>query len=89
MPEDKTLQIVRNFNQNWKGEIDILNRDVMQSFSNFKCGTRLMQAALTELLESYASFYNAVAKLNLPRVRPELINVQKLMVEVKDKRPQF
>jgi len=89
VPEEKTLQIVRNFNQNWKGEIDILNRDVMQSFSNFKCGTRLMQAALTELLESYASFYNAVAKFNLPRVRPELINVQKLMVEVKDKRPQF
>lgn len=61
----------------------------MQSFSNFKCGTRLMQAALTELLESYASFYNIISKLNLSRVRPELVNVQKLMVEVKEKRPQF
>jgi hypothetical protein len=61
----------------------------MQSFSNFKCGTRLMQSVLTELLESYASFHNIVSKLNLNKVRPELVNVQKLMVEVKDKRPQF
>ena len=59
------------------------------SFSNFKCGTRLMQAALTELLETYATFHNAISKLNLSRVRPELVNVQKLMVEVKEKRPQF
>ena len=48
-----------------------------------------MQAALTELLETYATFHNAISKLNLSRVRPELVNVQKLMVEVKEKRPQF
>jgi hypothetical protein len=87
--ESSLIQTARKFNKNWKNEIDTLNRDCIQSFSNFKCGTRIIQAALTELLESYATFYTIVQKKNYQNLRSELINVQKLMVDVKEKRPQF
>lgn len=89
LSESSLVQTTKKFNQNWKTEIDTLNRDCIQSFSNFKCGTRIIQAALTELLETYAAFYNLVTRKNYPQLRQELINVQKLMVDVKEKRPQF
>jgi len=89
LTESSLVQTTKKFNQNWKTEIDTLNRDCIQSFSNFKCGTRIIQAALTELLETYAAFYNLVTRKNYPQLRQELINVQKLMVDVKEKRPQF
>ena len=112
MEQDKTvteaslLATAKKFNATWKDEIDVLNRDCIQSFSNFKCGTRIIQgyflayfifkllttfiAALTELLECYAAFYaHATKRNNYQALRKELVNVQKLMVEVKEKRPQF
>ena len=41
--EASLLATAKKFNATWKDEIDVLNRDCIQSFSNFKCGTRIIQ----------------------------------------------
>ena len=47
LSESSLVQTTKKFNQNWKTEIDTLNRDCIQSFSNFKCGTRIIQAMIS------------------------------------------
>ena len=47
LSESSLVQTTKKFNQNWKTEIDTLNRDCIQSFSNFKCGTRIIQAKIS------------------------------------------
>ena len=47
LSESSLVQTTKKFNQNWKTEIDTLNRDCIQSFSNFKCGTRIIQAVIS------------------------------------------
>jgi len=36
-------QLVRGFNSDWKKAIELINHDVMTSFTNFKNGTQIMQ----------------------------------------------
>jgi len=39
----KVTQLVRGFNSDWKKAIELINHDVMTSFTNFKNGTQIMQ----------------------------------------------
>ena len=56
LTESSLVQTTKKFNQNWKTEIDTLNRDCIQSFSNFKCGTRIIQAKISLGTENYFDF---------------------------------
>ena len=41
--EKRLQQLVRGFATDWKKSIEILNQDIMQSFTNFKNGTAILQ----------------------------------------------
>jgi hypothetical protein len=45
--------IVRSFAADWRRAIDSINADVLQSFTNFKVGTDILQAVLTGLILYY------------------------------------
>ena len=47
--EASLMATARKFNATWKDEIDVLNRDCIQSFSNFKCGTRIIQGSFLSI----------------------------------------
>ena len=43
MDERRLQQLVRGFAGDWKKSIEVLNQDIMQSFTNFKNGTAILQ----------------------------------------------
>ena len=45
--EAKIQLLVRGFAGDWKKSIEALNTDIMQSFSNFKIGTHILQVGHT------------------------------------------
>jgi len=51
----KVTLLVRGFNSDWKKAIELINQDVMRSFTNFKNGTQIMQ--VEEYWSSTASAY--------------------------------
>lgn len=87
--DERVLNAILKFKGSWKNEIDRINEDNRRSFQNFHCGSRLLQSALTKLVEVYAAFFKAVSGTSLQKARAEMTNVQKFMVEVKEKRPQL
>ena len=44
--ERRLQQLVRGFATDWKKSIEVLNQDIMQSFTNFKNGTAILQVRL-------------------------------------------
>ncbi len=54
MDERRIQQLVRGFAADWKKSIETLNHDIMQSFTNFKNGTAILQVsgALVAIFES-------------------------------------
>jgi len=88
---EKIVQLVRGFNSDWKKAIDLINQDIMRSFTNFKNGTQILQGALTQLIQYYHRFHKILSQrpfANLP-IRSELINIHNVMVEVKKHKPNF
>ncbi len=45
MDERRIQQLVRGFAADWKKSIETLNHDIMQSFTNFKNGTAILQVS--------------------------------------------
>jgi len=89
--ERRIQQLVRGFAAEWKRSIEILNQEVMQSFTNFKNGTAILQGALAQLIQFYHRFQKVLSQppfKPLP-IRGELINIHHLMVEVKKHRTSF
>ena len=43
LDERRLQQLVRGFAGDWKKSIEVLNQDIMQSFTNFKNGTAILQ----------------------------------------------
>ncbi|XP_036362819.1 vacuolar protein sorting-associated protein 52 homolog [Octopus sinensis] len=89
--ERRVQQIVRGFNSDWKKAIEIINQDVMRSFTNFKNGTQILQGALTQLVQYYHRFQKVLSQgpLRNLQIRNELINIHHVMVEVKKHKPTF
>ncbi len=54
MDERRIQQLVRGFAADWKKSIETLNHDIMQSFTNFKNGTAILQVSgvLVAIFES-------------------------------------
>eukprot|EP00057_Strongylocentrotus_purpuratus_P020269 XP_011674743.1 PREDICTED: vacuolar protein sorting-associated protein 52 homolog [Strongylocentrotus purpuratus] len=84
-------QLVRGFSSGWKQAIELINQEIMRSFTNFKNGTGILQGALTQLIQYYHRFQKVLSQnpLKALSVRGELINIHHLMVEVKKHKPAF
>jgi hypothetical protein len=54
--------LLREFNTAWKGELDKINNTIIQQFSNFKCGMKLFQTIMEDLLEAYTIFVKIIRK---------------------------
>ncbi|XP_074653909.1 vacuolar protein sorting-associated protein 52 homolog [Tubulanus polymorphus] len=89
--EQRVTQLVRSFNGEWKKSIEIINQDVMTSFTNFKNGTQILQGALTQLIQYYHRFQKVLSQAPFKNmsIRGELINIHHVMVEVKKYKPNF
>lgn len=88
---EKITQLIRGFNSDWKRAIDNINADVMRSFTNFKSGTQILQAALTQLIQIYHRLQKIMSQApfrNWP-IKNELINIHNIMVEVKKHKFNF
>ncbi|KAH6928650.1 hypothetical protein HPB50_018171 [Hyalomma asiaticum] len=89
--EKKVAMLIRSFNSGWKKAIDDINQDIMQTFTNFKNGTNILQAALMQLIQYYHRFQKVLSQAPFKQltVRSELLNIHHLMVEVKKYKPNF
>ena len=57
--EGRIQLLVRGFADDWKRSIEALNAEVMQSFSNFKTGTYILQVCERGTLVAMAIIINA------------------------------
>ncbi|XP_015774460.1 PREDICTED: vacuolar protein sorting-associated protein 52 homolog isoform X1 [Acropora digitifera] len=91
-PDERRIQqLVRGFASDWKRSIENINQEIMRSFSNFKNGTAILQAALTQLIQYYHRFQKILSQHPFKRlpIRSELINIHHVMVEVKKHKTAF
>ena len=84
-------RIIAGFNSRWKNSLDAINKEVLNSFPNFKNGTEILQMALTQFVQYYHRFHKIVSGLNPSACpnRDQLINIHQLVVEVKKYKPNF
>lgn len=83
--ENRVMPLVKSFAKNWKSSLDGINQEIMNSFTNFKNGTAILQGALTQLIQYYHRFQKILSHPTykaLP-VRAEMVNIHNVMVEVK------
>ncbi|EDO47167.1 predicted protein, partial [Nematostella vectensis] len=91
-PDERRIQqLVRGFAADWKKSVENINQEIMRSFSNFKNGTTILQAALTQLIQYYHRFQKILSQHPFKRlpIRSELINIHHVMVEVKKHKTTF
>uniref|UniRef100_A0A1I7ZIC9 Vacuolar protein sorting-associated protein 52 homolog n=1 Tax=Steinernema glaseri TaxID=37863 RepID=A0A1I7ZIC9_9BILA len=83
--------IVKAFSADWKKSIDAINREILTSFTNFKNGTNILQAAFTQLVQYYHRFSKVLSHEAFTEcaVRNELINIHHIMVELKKYKPVY
>lgn len=89
--EPKITNIVKSFNNGWRKAIDDINHEVMQNFTNFKCGNNIQLAALSQLIQYYHRFHKLVS-MNVFKsnaARSSLINIHQFMVEIKRYKTNF
>ncbi|XP_015927404.1 vacuolar protein sorting-associated protein 52 homolog [Parasteatoda tepidariorum] len=87
----KVPSLVKSFNNGWKKAMEEINADIMTTFTNFKNGTNILQAALTQLIQYYHRFQKIVNQhpfKSLP-IRSELLNIHNIMVEAKKFKTNF
>lgn len=89
--ERRIQQLVRGFASEWKKSIEMLNHEVMNSFTNFRNGTAILQGVLAQLIQYYHRFQKVLSQqpFKALSIRGELINIHHLMVEVKKHRSNF
>ncbi|KAG1696643.1 Vacuolar protein sorting-associated protein 52 [Nymphon striatum] len=89
--EKRVTDIIRLFSREWKTSVESINQAVVTSFSNFKHGTNVLQAALAQLIQYYHRFQKilSMAPFKTLSARSELINIHHLMVEVKKYKSSF
>lgn len=90
--EEKRAQaMIRTFSTSWKKSLEEIHHDVMQTFTDFKNGSNILQGALTQLIQYYHRFQKILSQppLKALSARGELINIHHIMVEVKKLKPAF
>lgn len=88
---NRILTLNRNFAKDWKGLIEMLDKNIMLSFTNFKNGTLILQKLLTNLLEYYDRYIKILKTTPFRRSNgwPDVVDPHHLMVEVKKHRTNF
>lgn len=89
--QHKVMPLIRSFAKNWKTSIEAINHEVMNSFTNFKNGTSILQGGLTQLIQYYHRFQKILAHPSFKALptRAEMVNIHHVMVEVKKHKPNF
>ncbi|KAI9095927.1 Sac2 family-domain-containing protein [Phlyctochytrium arcticum] len=83
-PDEKFEKVALQFNENWKAALSLINQSVMQSFSNFQNGARILHAVLGQLLLSYKQFHSDWDKhFANARVKVQPVGIQNVMIELK------
>ncbi|KAI9004736.1 Sac2 family-domain-containing protein [Gaertneriomyces semiglobifer] len=81
---DRFEAVATDFNNIWKPAISALNESIMQSFSNFQNGARVLHTALTQLLLSYKRFTTLWdRKFAAKKAQVQPVGLQSVMVEIK------
>ena len=89
--ESHVNPLIKNFLNDWKKSLDLINQEIMRSFTNFKNGQAILQASLTQLIQYYHRFHKIMSHnsfKHLP-VRNEMLSIHHLMVEIKKHKPTF
>jgi len=78
--------LVREFSLNWKANIELINRNVLSYFSNFRNGMEILKQVLTQLLLYYTRFQDIIRKVwknNPPAFCKDLVNTTLILAEIK------
>lgn len=78
--------LVREFSLNWKANIELINRNVLSYFSNFRNGMEILKQVLTQLLLYYTRFQDIIRKVwknKQPEFCKDLVNTNLILAEIK------
>nr|CAB3267647.1 vacuolar protein sorting-associated protein 52 homolog [Phallusia mammillata] len=89
--EQKVAPLVQGFAAGWRTSVDLISREVTRSFTNFKVGSTIVQAAFTNLIQYYHRFQKLFTQSPFKSIpaRSELVNMHLIMVEMKKYKPNF
>uniref|UniRef100_A0A0K0F9J4 Vacuolar protein sorting-associated protein 52 homolog n=1 Tax=Strongyloides venezuelensis TaxID=75913 RepID=A0A0K0F9J4_STRVS len=83
--------IVSNFNNTWKQNIEKINKEILDNFSNFKNGTNILQFAFSHFIQ----YYQKLTKICNHKIFDSdkngnnLLNIHQIMIELKKYKPIF
>jgi vacuolar protein sorting-associated protein 52 len=78
--------LVREFALNWKANIELINRNVLSYFSNFRNGMEILKQVLTQLLLYYTRFQDIIRKVwknKPPEFTKDLVSTSIILAEIK------
>eukprot|EP00733_Pompholyxophrys_punicea_P000046 Pompholyxophrys_punicea_v1_NODE_6_length_8794_cov_7.233894.p1 type:complete len:864 gc:universal NODE_6_length_8794_cov_7.233894:8122-5531(-) len=78
--------LVVDFASHWKLNMDLINRDVLSYFSNFRNGMEILKQVLTQLLLYYTRFQEIIRKVwknKPPAFCQELVSTTMILNEIK------
>lgn len=88
---NKVMPLVRSFGADWKRSMETVNQEVLQSFTNFKNGTNILQTTFTQFIQYYQRFNKVLAHEAFAEctIKQELVNVHHIMMELKKYKPMY
>ena len=78
--------LVREFASSWKQNIELINRNVLSYFSNFRNGMEILKQVLTQLLLYYTRFQDIIRKVwrgKPPSFSKDLVSTTVILAEIK------
>jgi len=78
--------LVLDFASHWKSRIEVINRNVLSYFSNFRNGMEILKQVLTQLLLYYTRFQDVIRKVwkkQLPPFCREFVGTSVILAEIK------
>ena len=83
--------LVKSFMNDWKKSLELINQEIMRSFTNFKNGQTILQATLTQLIQYYHRFHKIMLHDPFKHLtaRTEMLSIHILMNEIKKHKPTF
>jgi urease gamma subunit len=78
--------LVREFATSWKQNIELINRNVLSYFSNFRNGMEILKQVLTQLLLYYTRFQDIIRKVyrgKPPSFSKDLVSTTVILAEIK------
>jgi len=89
--ESHVNPLVKSFMNDWKKSLELINQEIMRSFTNFKNGQTILQATLTQLIQYYHRFHKIMLHDPFKHLtaRTEMLSIHILMNEIKKHKPTF